>query len=79
MNKLNSLIVNENGFAFDPFNGETYTLNKTAVSLVRLISAGKELTAIAKDLSYECDISFEDAFSDLLEFKNKLQFFGLVG
>lgn len=79
MSKLSSIVINESDFAFDPYTGEAYTVNEIGVHVLRLLKESKELTDIAKSLADEYEVSFENAFSDLLEFRNQLRIYGLIG
>lgn len=78
MDKIDSIVVNESGFAFDPYTGETYTVNGLGVLILRLLRTQDDLVKVAENISAEYDISFENAYTDLLEFRTKLRLYGLM-
>lgn len=78
MNKILSLVINESGFTFDPFTGETYTVNQTGNFVIRNLREGISVDKIAKELIKEYDISYEKVYTDILEFRNQLVIYGLI-
>ena len=78
MSRLLSLAINENGFAFDPLNGESYNLNESASEIIDLLKRGNEIKEVAITLATSYDISFEEAYTDLLDFKQKLKLYSLI-
>ena len=78
MSRLDTIAMNDSGFAFDPMSGESYSLNDSAQEIVELLKAGREAKEIAQHLSDEYAISFEDAYRDTLEFVEHLKLYGLV-
>ena len=78
MSRLESLVINKNGFVFDQFSGESYVLNESAKFIVELLKSEVDATDVAKKLSKEFDVTFDDAYIDVLDLKNKLKLFGLV-
>ncbi|MCB1209503.1 MAG: PqqD family protein [Verrucomicrobiales bacterium] len=56
--KLDDLLLNDRGFAFDAVDGESYQLSPTALQLVRWMQAGDLEEAVLLDRlmdSYEVD------------------------
>ena len=78
MNKILSLVINESGFTFDPFTGETYTINDCGITVIRHLRDGIAIDKIAKGLTKEYDVSFEQAYTDVLEFRTQLIVYGLI-
>jgi len=78
MNKIKSLVINESGFTFDPFTGETFTLNETGAVIIRQLREDAPLAEITEELTKTFDVSAGDAYTDILEFRNKLVIYGLL-
>jgi len=78
MNKIKSLVINESGFTFDPFTGETFTLNETGAMIIRHLREDAPLEKISEELTKNFDISTKEAYTDILEFRNKLVIYGLL-
>ena len=79
MNKLQSLAINDNGFAFDPLTGESYTLNPVACRILNLLKQGKALDKVAQVLAKEFDKEFTEMYTDVLDFRHQLNIYGLCG
>ncbi|MEW6708833.1 MAG: PqqD family protein [Candidatus Riflebacteria bacterium] len=78
MNRLLSLAMNETGFAFDPSAGESYTINHTAREIIELIKRGMEVEDIAKKISSEYEMPFEEVYTDTIELIEKLRAYGFI-
>ena len=78
MNKIDSIVINDNGFTFDPFTGETYTVNDIGIVVLRLFRKQIPIVKIAEDISSEYNISFESTYTDILEFRSQLRLYGLM-
>lgn len=78
MNKIKSLIINESGFTFDPFTGETFTLNETGALIIRHLREDIPLAEISEELAKNFKVDLADAYTDVLEFRNKLVIYGLL-
>ena len=78
MNKIDSIVINDNGFTFDPYTGETYTVNDIGIAVLRLLRKKVPLVQIAENISNEYQISFESAYTDILEFRSQLRLYGLM-
>ena len=78
MNKIKSLVINESGFTFDPFTGETFTLNETGALIIRHLREDVPLLEISEELSKNFKVDFPEAYTDVLEFRNKLVIYGLL-
>lgn len=78
MSKLQRLAVNDEGFIFDPETGNSYTVNKTGLFIIKLLKEGKSEEEIVKALSEKFDVSEEDARRDLVDFIEQLRLYGLL-
>lgn len=65
---LSRIAVSENGFAFDPVSGNSFTLNPTALDLFRLFQRGHSQEEIMKYITDSYDISAMEAERDIIEF-----------
>jgi len=79
MNKIDSMVVNDSGFAFDPFTGETYTVNDGGTQILHYLRSGLDIPEIAEKFAEDFDIAFGEVYTDLLEFRNQLRIYGLMG
>ncbi len=78
MRKLERLAINDEGFIFDPETGNSYTVNKTGLFIIKLLKEGKSEEEIVKALSEKFDVSEEDARRDLVDFIEQLRLYGLL-
>jgi hypothetical protein len=78
MNKIKSLVINESGFTFDPFTGETFTLNETGAMIIRDLREDIPLAKISEKLAKTFNVNRNNAYTDVLEFRNKLVIYGLL-
>ena len=71
---LQSLMLNDNGFAFHPMNGESYQLSQTAISIIRWLSAGDSEEEVNQKMvdEYEVDqaIAARDFDALILKLRN---------
>ncbi len=78
MSRVETLALNDSGFAFDPMSGESFTLNETAVEIIKAVKEGKNEREIAEQLSTVYEVETLDSFTDVLDFIKQLKNFGLV-
>ena len=78
MSRLETLALNDSGFAFDPMSGESFTLNTTAIDIIKALNNGKSERDIAEELSTKYEVEDLDSFTDILDFIKQLRNFGLV-
>ncbi len=78
MSRVEMMAINDTGFAFDPMSGESFTLNATAVEIIKALKAGKHEREIAEALSEMYDVEALDSLTDVLDFIKQLKSFRLV-
>jgi len=78
MSRLQTLALNDSGFAFDPMSGESFTLNKTAIFIIKALNENKSERDIADALSAQYEVETLDGFTDVLDFIKQLKNFRLV-
>jgi hypothetical protein len=64
-----NIALSENGFVFNPSNGDSFTLNNTGKEVLMLIKEGKNINQIADLMSdkYDVDrITLEHYLSDFM-------------
>lgn len=75
---LKNLALSDTGFVFDPSTGNTYTLNETALYIVRLLKDDKSKEDIIESLLNSYDVSKDEAERDFSDILIQLTEFGLV-
>ena len=79
VSRLRDLAISDTGFVFDPMTGYTYSVNDTALMIVRLLKAGEPVTAIVDRLSGGFAVEpEEDVARDVDEFVSALREQGLI-
>lgn len=77
--RLSGLAINEEGFAFDPHTGESFTVNLSGREIIQALTAGKDEEVIARELSESYVIDLREARRDLRDFMEQLRVLRLVG
>ncbi len=62
---LQSLMLNDSGFAFHPETGESFQLSETGVATIRLLLAGTDEEDLAAKISEEFDVDVAVADRDI--------------
>ena len=78
MKLVGSLAINEEGFAFNPNTGESYLLNDPASSLLKQLQCEIDTTALVTTLCSTYDVSYEQAYIDVIEFIDTLKSHQLI-
>ncbi len=76
--RAKNLAINQNGFAFDPDTGESFTVNETGKFVIEALSKGMDEKDIAEALVKEYDVQEDEALNDILDFKERLGLYGLL-
>ncbi len=76
--KLKNLLLNDNGFGFDPATGFTYTISPSGLEVVQWLKAGATETEVAAKLTDGYDIDRHNAVRDLAAFLETLGKYGLI-
>ncbi len=75
--KLDDLLLNDRGFAFDPVDGQSYQLSPTALRLVRWMQAGDtEEQVLLERLLGEYEVEAHTASRDLDAFLGSVRNLG---
>ena len=75
---LKNLMVNENGFAFDPSTGHTYNLSLSALELVHLLNNGADEQELLQSIKDTYEVDEHRAVRDLDAFLATLGQYGLL-
>lgn len=78
MQRLRSLALNPDGFAFDPTTGESYTLNAPGLVVLEGLREGLTPDDLATRLTEKYDVTVEEASRDVEDFLDHLRTFRLV-
>ncbi len=78
IDRLRDLALSETGFLFDPYSGATFSLNPTAVTILRALRGSADRVAVLETLKREFDVQSADLEHDLDEFIALLRREGLV-
>lgn len=76
---LQRLAINDEGFIFDPETGNSYTVNKTGLFILKLLKEGKSEKEIVKSLTERFDVDEKEAERDLMDFIEQLRLYGFMG
>lgn len=77
--KINpNLAISDNGFAFDPLTGHSYTLNPTALEVIQKLKQGKTEEEILNDFIEEYDVAPNPIRKDLIDFIEILRRYDLI-
>lgn len=78
MQRLKSLALNPDGFAFDPTTGESFTLNPTGLMLLEGLRAGLAAEQLTSRLVERFEIPAHDAARDVDDFLERLRGYRLL-
>jgi PqqD family protein of HPr-rel-A system len=76
--RLKSLMINDEGFAFDPRSGHTYNLNPTGLLVINCLKSGATSEETVAALTQEFEVDEHMADRDVEAFCNDLQRLRLV-
>lgn len=70
---LDRIAVSESGFVFDPTTGDSYTINATGLTLLKLFRQTRELAPLVAAVVAEHEVDPVRAERDILEFATALR------
>ncbi len=76
--RLKDLAVSETGFVFDPYSGATFSLNASALCLLRGLKEGLEREELVDRLEELFDVTDADLSRDIDEFLELLRYNGVL-
>lgn len=78
MQRLRSLALNPDGFAFDPTTGESFTMNATGLAILEGLREGASPIELVARLTENFEVSEQDATRDVDDFLDHLRALRLV-
>jgi PqqD family protein of HPr-rel-A system len=78
LNKLKNLALSETGFLFDPATGNTFTLNESAIFILKSLKNGLGQQHIADSLASEFEVTSSQALEDVSDALLQLREAGLI-
>lgn len=79
MSRLGILAINDEGFAFDPQTGDSFTLNKTALCILKGLKENKTTEEIISAIAEEFETpATEELEKDILDFIEHLRIHQIV-
>ncbi|NJD20821.1 MAG: HPr-rel-A system PqqD family peptide chaperone [Gemmatimonadetes bacterium] len=78
MQRLRSLALNPDGFAFDPTTGESFTLNAPGLAIVEGLREGLDHEGILARLAERFEVQPGEASRDLDDFLDHLRSMRLI-
>ena len=76
--RLKDLMLNDNGFGFDPSTGFTYHISLTGLKVVQWLKSGAEEEDLIGCLMSDYDVDRHNAVRDLDAFLESLTKYGLL-
>lgn len=76
--RLKDLAVSETGFVFDPYSGATFSLNPSALCLLRGLKEGLGRDELIARLEESFDVTDADLSRDIDEFLELLRYNGVL-
>ena len=76
--RLRDLAVSETGFVFDPYSGATFSLNASALCLLRGLKEGLDREELLARLEELFDVTDADLSRDIDEFLELLRYNGVL-
>ena len=76
--RLRDLAVSETGFVFDPYSGATFSLNASALCLLRGLKEGLGRDELIAQLEESFDVTDADLSRDIDEFLELLRYNGVL-
>jgi len=78
LNRIKNLALSETGFLFDPATGNTFTLNESAMTILKALKNGLGQQQIAEALAAEFEVSGAQALEDVSDALLQLREAGLI-
>lgn len=76
--RLKDLAVSDSGFVFDPYTGQSYSVNGTGLAILRALKEGADREAVVAGLAEHFDTGAADLHRDLDEFLHLLRQSGIL-
>ena len=77
MRIVNQLSLAQDGFAFNPATGETFTVNDAGLLILKALQSGSTSDETVGLLAEAYQVPKDEASRDVLDFQNRLQCLGI--
>ncbi len=78
MNRLKNLAINDEGFAFEPLTGESFTINEAGRLIIKALIKNLPHEEICRIITEELDALPEEAGRDITDFIERLTLYKLI-
>jgi PqqD family protein of HPr-rel-A system len=78
VSRLKNLMLNDNGFAFDPSSGFTYNISLTGLEVIHWLKEGRSEAQIVDCLCAEFEVERKNVERDVDSFIGSLAKYGLI-
>lgn len=78
MGRIARIAMSDEGFLFDPLNGESFVCNDTGLAILRHLIAGKAPDQIGPLLAQSFEVDADSAQADVQDFLSRLRQYGLL-
>ena len=76
--RLSHLVMNEDGFVFDPTTADSFVVNASALTILQGLQEGRGELEILDDLTARFCVTLAEARNDLADFLSRLKTFQLI-
>ena len=76
--KIKDLAISDTGFVFNPYTGESFTVNSVGYRILQLLKDEIKQEEIVNNIVNEFDVSKEQAEKDVSDFIYMLDKYGLL-
>ena len=76
--KIKDLAISDTGFVFNPYTGESFTVNAVGFKIMQLLKNDVSTEEIVSQITEEFDLSKEQAEKDVQDFIYMLDKYGLL-
>jgi len=73
-----NIAISDNGLLFNPATGESFTVNKVGINIIKLMQQDKSVSEISAAVTSEFDVDIDTVEKDILDFGYLLQNHHLV-
>lgn len=78
MKNHREMVLDEQGFAFDPSSGQCFRVNMTGLAILRMFQSDQDERTIAEALSHRFKVALSEARRDVQDFRFRLKSLGIA-
>lgn len=76
--RIQQLAISDEGFVFDPSTGESFTVNRSGLLILKALKKNKPVKDIAASLQQSFDMAPADVERDVIDFVEHLRTYRLM-